>query len=117
MILGIISNYSDIIENYDVIRFKVSGSSYTLICKINLMNHNQLFVRDYLFPDGSRKYSFHWQDRDGKCIVRWDNAPHHQDVPGFPFHKHVGINEDIMESQPMKLDEVLKYIQDTFANE
>ncbi|QTA89677.1 toxin-antitoxin system TumE family protein [Desulfonema magnum] len=70
-----------------------------------------LFVRDYLFSEGSRKYSFHWQDVHGNCILRWDNAPHHQGVSTFPYHRHFGKEEHIQESQPMRLETVLEYIQ------
>lgn len=40
----------------------------------------------------------------------WDNAPHHQGVSTFPYHKHIGKQEDIRESQPMKLETVMAYI-------
>lgn len=81
--------------------------------EITLINYTQLFFRDYLFLDGSRKYSFHWQDEQGNCILRWDNAPHHQKiVSSFPYHKHVGKTEDVEESQPMKLEMVLEYIRE-----
>jgi hypothetical protein len=28
--------------------------------------------------------------RSGKAVLRYDNAPHHPDLPTFPHHKHVG---------------------------
>ena len=28
--------------------------------------------------------------RTGKAIFRYDNAPHHPNLPNFPHHKHVG---------------------------
>ncbi|MEN8217328.1 MAG: DUF6516 family protein [Pseudomonadota bacterium] len=34
------------------------------------------------------KYSFHWQDAQGKLKQRWDNAPHHPELPNFPHHVH-----------------------------
>ncbi len=80
--------------------------------KVQLNNATELHVKDYLFLDGSRKYSYHWQDAHGVCIIRWDNAPHHQAVATFPFHKHLGKQETITESPPMKLmlalDEIRK---------
>lgn len=109
--LGIIQKYSEIIEKYDILRFKIVGNSYQLICKIFIINNAQLFVRDYLFLDGSKKYSFHWQDTEGNCIMRWDNAPHHQSVYSFPYHKHLGKEEYVADSQPMNLEMVLEYIK------
>jgi hypothetical protein len=29
------------------------------------------------------KYRHHWQDRDGRLIRRWDNAPHYRDIDTF----------------------------------
>jgi len=34
------------------------------------------------------RYSFHWQDAQGKLKQRWDNAPHHPELPNFPHHVH-----------------------------
>ena len=28
--------------------------------------------------------------RGGEAVLRYDNAPHHPDLPTFPHHKHVG---------------------------
>jgi hypothetical protein len=39
----------------------------------------------------SLKYSFHWQDSQGKLRRRWDNAPHYPTLPNAPHHIH---NED-----------------------
>lgn len=35
------------------------------------------------------KYSFHWQDKDKKLVMRWDNAPHHRELENFPHHLHL----------------------------
>ncbi|MEW5766246.1 MAG: DUF6516 family protein [bacterium] len=35
-----------------------------------------------------KKYSFHWQDAQGKLQRRWDNAPHHPNLPKAPHHIH-----------------------------
>ena len=111
MILDVIEKYSDIIKHYDIAKFRVAGDSYQLTGKIVLKDDTLLFFKDYLFLDGARKYSFHWQDTAGNCIVRWDNAPHYQNVSSFPFHKHVGKREDIAESSPVKMEAVLKYVR------
>jgi hypothetical protein len=41
-------------------------------------------------------YKFHWQDSQGRLIRRWDNAPHHPEVEGFPHHVHDGSEEDVV---------------------
>ncbi len=39
-----------------------------------------------------RRYGFHYTSAEGNRIFTYDNAPHHHDLPGFPNHKHVGID-------------------------
>jgi hypothetical protein len=41
-------------------------------------------------------YKFHWQDSQGCLIKRWDNAPHHPEVEGFPHHLHEGSEENVI---------------------
>jgi Family of unknown function (DUF6516) len=38
-------------------------------------------------------YSFHLQDALGECVFRYDNSPHHPELPTFPHHKHVGSQQ------------------------
>jgi hypothetical protein len=38
-------------------------------------------------------YSFHLQDAQGQCVFRYDNSPHHPELPTFPHHKHVGSQQ------------------------
>ncbi|PIV82665.1 MAG: hypothetical protein CO150_04485 [Nitrospirae bacterium CG_4_9_14_3_um_filter_53_35] len=35
------------------------------------------------------KYRFHYMDKQGRMLFRYDNAPHHHEIPSFPHHKHV----------------------------
>lgn len=112
MILDILKKYSQIIVKYEIVKFNVVGTSYYFVCQIELKDKTKLFVRDYLFIDGTRKYSFHWQDIQNKCILRWDNTPHHQNLNTFPYHKHIGNEEIIQESQPMSLEMVLEFISE-----
>ncbi|MBF0449799.1 MAG: hypothetical protein HQK75_03780 [Candidatus Magnetomorum sp.] len=111
MILEIIEKHKTIIQNFEIQKFKIVSKSYQLICNVLFINNSQLFIRDYLFLDGERKYSYHWQNELNECLVRWDNAPHHQEITTYPFHKHIGKDENIEDSEPMKLESVLKYIQ------
>lgn len=33
-------------------------------------------------------YAYHYQDAQNQIIFRYDNAPHHPEVPTYPHHKH-----------------------------
>ena len=55
------------------------------------------------------KYSYQYQDRNGKLIFRYDMAPHHREIETFPHHKHIHSNRVIEASGPtfaQVLDEI-----------
>jgi len=56
------------------------------------------------------KYSFHWQNRDGHLVARWDNAAHHPELPTFPHHIHDGAEEAILPHASVSLADVLALI-------
>ena len=51
-----------------------------------------LYVKDTGYRIYPLKFSFHWQDADGKPVRRLDNAPHHTDLPYSPNHLHTGAD-------------------------
>jgi len=54
------------------------------------------------------RYSYHYQRADGGLVFRYDNAPHHPELPGFPYHVHI---EDWVEpADPPDLHDVLRKI-------
>jgi hypothetical protein len=56
------------------------------------------------------RYNYHYQRADGTLVLRYDNAPHYPDLPGFPEHKHEG--DDIVSAPAPDLSEVLREIDD-----
>jgi hypothetical protein len=110
----LIEEFSDIIVSYNVFEYKRYGSAISLVATINFPKGSSLFIKDYLFLDGKRKYSYHWQDADGSLITRWDNSPHYREVASFPHHKH--LRNGIAESKERTLKDILKVIRDTIHN-
>jgi len=58
-------------------------------------------------------YSYHWMEADNQLRMRWDNAEHYPDLPGFPHHLHAGDEKNVLPGEPMNLFKVLDYITDT----
>ena len=106
--IAVLDQYATVIASYDIRRYRQYGNAYELILSIQFKDGSTLHARDYAFLDGSRKYAFHWQDKTGKLIRRWDNAEHHRHLATFPFHVHTAT--EVAESPPMTLDKVLPYI-------
>lgn len=53
------------------------------------------------------RYRYHYQKGD-RLIFRYDNAPHHPELPTFPHHKHVG--DRVEPCQEPDLQDVLREI-------
>lgn len=61
------------------------------------------------------KYSYHYQDRNGNLIFRYDMAPHHREVETFPHHKHI-YSDKVMGTSAPVLAKVLDEIDDLLSN-
>ncbi len=50
-------------------------------------------------------------DNNNTLLIRWDSAPHHRELKTFPYHVHIGSEENVEESIEMTLYDVLSYIR------
>jgi hypothetical protein len=57
------------------------------------------------------KYSYHYRDKNGELIFRYDMAPHHKEIVTFPHHKHIYPDKVIKASVPN-----LKFVLDEIDN-
>ena len=69
---------------------------------------SKLYIKEHVSEE-DYIYSFHWQDKNGDLIIRWDNAPHYKNIKTFPHHKHT--KNGVEESDEVCLEDVLKYIE------
>lgn len=58
------------------------------------------------------KYSYHWLDKDGKMLRRWDNTKHFPNLENFPHHVHAS-ETDVTSGRPTNIFEVLDEIAST----
>lgn len=92
----------------DVVTIGVKFSS-----EVRFYDGSRLSIVEQLEPVGKRDYhrvayKFHYQDKDGNLIFRYDNAPHYPYLSTFPAHKHVG--DTVVEAEPPDLNDVLTEI-------
>jgi hypothetical protein len=106
----LIEEYSSIILDYSVSGLQKYDSAYSLVAKVQFIDESVLHIKDYLFLDGKRKYSFQWQTQEGGLISRWDNSPHHKEISTFPHHQHEPYK--IVKSHSRNLSEILKIISE-----
>ena len=112
--LQILRKYSRIILSYKIIRFEQLGKLLRLRAEVNLIDGSKLYIRDTVI-EAKRKYAYHWQSKDGKLIIRWDNAPDWE-VETFPHHKHFGDEKGIGPSYERTLEQVLGFISQQLMN-
>jgi hypothetical protein len=96
------SNVFLILEDDETFSYKFKGD-FVLSTNIRFV------VRDYYFPGGRRKYSYHLQDSNTNLIFRYDNEPHWASLPTFPHHKH--LPDSVIESAEMTLEMVFAEIK------
>ena len=101
-------DFSLTVSFYRILDFKAWRSGFYIKIQITLSNNTYLYAREYS-DDTDRKYSFHWQNKNGALISRWDNSPHHKHIKTFPHHKHE--NESVVESFDISLKDVIGYIE------
>jgi len=85
--------------------------------ELTLIDDSELAIKDYLLGDGTRKYAYHWQNKDGILIIRWDNAPHWKNVIAFPHHKHVERLENVEDSNVRNIEQALEIISNRLIDE
>lgn len=73
--LRLFDTYALLFKSWRVVRYEQEGSAYMLHVSAVLSDDSRLELRDYLFADGSRKYTYHWMEADGALRLRWDSAP------------------------------------------
>ena len=108
--LKFLSKYSDIISSYKISKFEHFGQILRFRAELILTDDTILYIRETILSISIRKYSYHWQDRHGKLIMRWDNAPD-CDVETFPHHLHVGKDDIVKPSFDRTLDQVMSIIR------
>jgi hypothetical protein len=103
------------IRHWQVVREEVQGESGLFRYRLTTQNGDLLEVferfeieQQYVIVS---KYSYHWQRADGQLIKRWDNAPHHPEVPTHPDHLHDGDENNVLSYAPVKLTDVLSMLE------
>jgi hypothetical protein len=96
---------SEIVSSFLLIRKEITQLSGKIRLKVFFTDGNVAEFFEYVTVENNavrlEKYSFHWQAATGELKSRWDNAPHHPELPNAPHHKHnadlsvMGVSENI----------------------
>ncbi len=87
---------SPVIASYRILRREVAPGDGKLRLKAVSTGGEVIELFEYVTELRGKivlsKYSFHWQDNQGNLKFRWDNAPHHPELPEAPHHFHSADN-------------------------
>ncbi len=108
----LVERYAAIIVDHEIETWEIQPSSSRLKATIKFIDDSALFIKEYVFLRNgkTRKYAYHWQDKDGQLLSRWDNAAHWKSVSTFPHHKHEGEEFHVIPSREVSLEDVLRVI-------
>lgn len=79
---------------------------------VSFVDDSRLFFTEYVdcrYKPEKLTYSFHYQNKDGGLIFRYDNAAHRPD-PGFRNHKHMSPECSLVQAGIPELAEILDEI-------
>lgn len=110
----IIAQYFDAIEarflqsfaiaSYQILRREIAGVDGKLRANLVLVDGSVAEMFEYVREIAGQiqllKYSFHWQEQQGRLRRRWDNAPHFPDLPNAPHHVHEGDGSVVEAKNP-----------------
>lgn len=103
-----------IVANITVLKIIEEDQFQSIYLKVFLIDKTVLFIHETKMANVFR-YSYHWQTKSGKLIIRWDNSPNHKNIETFPYHKHIGSLNKIESSHEINLESILKIISQQLA--
>ena len=109
-----------LISSSQIIIERRSSNRVVLKGMIIFIDGSLLHFLEYVLEEGNRllrvSYRFHYIKQDGSLIFRYDNAPHHLELPTFPHHKHLPGNK-VVSSSEKSLADVLDEIREIIPRE
>lgn len=113
--IRILRKFSKIVLSYKVTKFEQFGQLFKLRAEVELIDRSKLFIRETVLGEAKRKYAYHWQNRSGELLIRWDNAPDWE-ISTFPHHKHTRRDINVEPSYERTLEQIMQIISDRLEN-
>ena len=104
--ITILRNHSAVVD-LNITKTLVEPELEMIRANATFTDGSMLYVSEINGEDW-RDYSYHWQ-RNGILIRRWDNAPHHKELPNFPHHVH--DEDNILSGDDVNLTDILSFIE------
>jgi len=110
-VFDLLKKFSHIILKSEVQVYEFDENQFRIKMELELIDHSKLIIKDYRFSNHKRKYAYHWMNSNGDLRIRWDNAPHWENISTFPHHRHVKSLEEILPSTETDTESILNFIK------
>ena len=108
-----LSNQPGVIDVTEAVVRRTAGSNRAVFqVRLHFFDSSMLNFREGVDTTPSYPehflYSYHYI-RNDEQVFRYDNSPHHRELPLYPEHKHVGAppNEDIVPRSRPRLRQLI----------
>ena len=78
----------DIIKDCQIMRKMERNDLELFRIVATLIDGSKLYLSERWISDRRIRYSYYWV-KAGEVIAGWNDAPHHRDLPTFPYHAHL----------------------------
>lgn len=113
----VLKEFSEIINEIKILQERKDQRISESKIKIRFIDNSLLEATEIeVFSIKKRKYAYQWMNAKFELITRWDNANHHKHISTYPHHKHIGAENNIVESIDITLNDVLIEIRESIKN-
>lgn len=108
---------SPVVSEYQIIKERTTATDGYLRVRATLLNGDFLEMTEAFEQRGEGietiDYRHQWMDPTKTQLRRrWDNTPHHPELPNFPHHIHLRSEDNVVAGQPMSICQVLDALED-----
>jgi len=110
---------SSFVRGIDMLQKRTYDNSGFIRIRLRLINDDFMELVEFFKVIDDQietiEYRHQWMNPE-KTILRkrWDNAPHHPELPNFPHHIHTGNSKQILGGQVMGIVSLLNWIEENF---
>lgn len=107
---------SNAIAAFTIVEELDLGDRGYLRVRVTLSNDDFLEVAEYFKITNNvvttTRYRYQWMDCDrAKLRKRWDNVPHFPNLPNFPHHIHVELEENVISGYVLSIQGLLDILE------
>lgn len=111
---------SPVIRSFTVIEERVGLDYGYLRVRAELVNDDFLELAEYFVVHRdaveAKRYRYQWMDSTQQILrKRWDNAPHHPELPNFPHHIHDGDEANAAPGVSLLIVDLIGFLEGIFG--